>query len=125
MYQLTARRNKTFRPDSLVLDADTKTLASLQNRIALYANAFYFRSVSSSASIEDNLWQVPLTPGQILISVKWFNEARELSPLGCMAVDPNSPISCIIASLKKRVDVPEQELFFYEVIYFCFKKSVI
>ncbi len=115
MYQFSARRNKTFRPDALVLDAEMKTLASLQSRVSLYANAFYFRAISHSASEEDNLWQVPLTEGKIMIAVKWFNEAREIVPLGCLVVNPEVPINFILPSLQKRIAVPEQQLFFYEV----------
>jgi hypothetical protein len=119
MYQFSARRNKTFRPDALVLETETKTLASLQNRISLYANAFYFRAISSAASLEDNLWKVPLVPEKIMIFIKYFNEDKILLPLGCMVVDPNNPISCIVPSLRKRIEVPESPLFFYEVICGC------
>lgn len=117
MYQFTGRRNKTFRPDSLILDAEMRTLGSYQNRIALFANAFYFRPVSHSASPYDNLWQVPLSPNKIMIAIKWFNEAGELIPLGCVVVDPTAPISAIIPSLKTRAsfDDSEKKLFFYEV----------
>lgn len=116
MYQVNGRRNKTNRPDNLLLDLDSRTLATVQSRVSLSPTAFFLRAVKSDANEETDLWHVPVTAGKILIIVKWFSAEGELKPLGAVAVSPEATVSSILPSVAARLEIEafETDLFYYE-----------